>query len=83
MKKEEIPYYTSGIYKIVFNNDKIYIGLSNNIRRRMTEHLKKDIRDHPELPISKAILKHGIKDIEIIEKIPAENRNELIERERY
>lgn len=83
MKKEEIPYYISGIYLIVFNNDKIYVGLSNNIRRRMTEHLGKDLRDHPELPISKAIVKYGIKDIQIIEEIPAENRQLLCEREKY
>ena len=84
MKREDIPYFTSGIYRILFNNtDKSYIGLSNNIRRRITEHCHKDILDHPELPISKAILKHGIKDIEILEYIPAEERKILCEREKY
>lgn len=83
MKIEEIKYGISGIYQIIFDNDKSYIGLSNDIRRRIIEHYGKDLREHPELPISKAILKHKTKDILILERIDAENRNLLQEREKY
>ena len=55
MKLEETKYNISGIYKIIFDNNKIYIGRTNSLRRRMIEHIGKDVREHPELPISKAI----------------------------
>lgn len=32
---------TSGIYRLVFNNGSTYIGKSNNINRRIDEHVKK------------------------------------------
>lgn len=84
MNYKEIPYYVSGIYRILFNDtSKYYIGLSNNIRRRMTEHCRKDILEHPDLPLSKAIVKHGIKDVEILEYIPASDRDRLCDREKY
>lgn len=83
MKIEDIKPGISGIYKIIFNNDKIYIGLSNDIRRRMIEHIKKDLREHPDLKISQAIIKHGIKDIKIIEEIAPNDRARLKEREKY
>lgn len=83
MKKEEIKYGISGIYQIIFDNNKSYIGLSNDIRRRMIEHYGKDLREHPDLPISKAIMKHETKDIIILEEIEAENRELLKEREKY
>ena len=38
MKYEELKNGIIGIYKIVFPNKKIYIGLSNNIKRRIREH---------------------------------------------
>ena len=67
MNIKEIDYGISGIYKVIFQNDKLYIGLSNDIRRRMIEHVGKDLKEHPELMFSKAYLKHGIKSIEILE----------------
>lgn len=71
----------SGIYKITFPNNKIYIGLSNNMYRRMLEH-NTDFRNN--LPIEKAIQKYGkITEFEILELIPAENRKLMIEREKY
>ena len=73
----------SGIYRIVFDNNKSYIGLTNDLRRRMVEHLGKDIRQHPNLLISKAIKKHSIKNIELLEKIEPNDREKLKERERY
>lgn len=83
MKLQEIEYGLSGIYKIVFDNNKIYIGLSNDIRRRMIEHFGRDLKQHPELLISKAIKKHSVQDIEIIEFIDENDRNKLQEREKY
>lgn len=83
MKIEEIDYGICGIYKIVFNNDKLYIGLSNDIRRRMIEHVGRDLKQHPDLLVSKAILKYGIKDIEIIETFDVVDRELLKEREIY
>lgn len=83
MKIEEIDYGVSGIYKITFENNKMYIGLSNDIRRRLREHLGKDLKEYPELLISKAILKHKIKDIEILELIKSTDRDSLRQREIY
>lgn len=83
MKLEETKYNTSGIYKITFDNNKIYIGRTNSLRRRMIEHVGKDVREHPELPISKAIKKHKIIDISMLEEIPAEDVEKQKEREQY
>lgn len=71
----------SGIYMIVFPNNKIYIGLSNNIKRRMKEH-NQDFR--VDLPVSRAIQKYGkIEKFYLLEEIDAENRKLLQEREKY
>lgn len=83
MNFNETTHLMSGIYRIIFENGKSYIGLTNDLRRRMIEHLGKDLREHPELPISKAIQKYSIKNIELIEKIEAENRAKMIEQEKY
>ena len=57
----------SGIYKITFPNQKVYIGRSNNIYRRMLEH-NNDFRNN--LPIEHAIIKYGkIMEFDIIELI--------------
>ena len=45
----------SGIYKIVFPNNKVYIGLSSNIRRRLIAHNK----TNDDLPVHRAIKKYG------------------------
>lgn len=71
-----------GIYKINFPNGKCYIGLSNQIRTRIKEHINKDYREHPNLPISKAINKYGITDVEILEEVQGD-RQLLQEREKY
>lgn len=83
MKLNEIEYGLSGIYKIIFDNDKVYIGLSNDIRRRMIEHYGRDLKEYPNLLISQAIIKHQTKDIEIIEYIDENDREKLKEREIY
>lgn len=72
-----------GIYKINFPNGKIYIGLSNQIRTRILTHISKDYAEHPELPISKAIHKYGIQDVEILEEVNNNDRSKLAEREIY
>lgn len=81
----QVPDKISGVYRIIFPNDKNYIGISNNIRRRMMEHFGADINKKPELPISRALLKYGITNIkiEIIEKIDSYNRFFMREREKY
>lgn len=69
----------SGIYKIIFPNNKIYIGLSSNIRTRLIAHNK----THDDLPIHRAIKKYGkiYEDhVEILEVVP---EYLLREREKY
>lgn len=71
----------SGVYMILFPNNKKYIGISNNIRRRMIEH-NFDFRNN--LPIERAIQKYGkIKDFILLEEIDAENRELMRKREKY
>lgn len=71
----------SGVYKITFPNGKIYIGISNNIHRRMNEH-NCDYRNN--IPIEHAIKKYGpITEYEILEEIDPLDRAKMCERERY
>lgn len=71
----------SGVYKITFPNNKIYIGISNNIYRRMLEH-NTDFRNN--LPIEHAIQKYGeITEFDIIEEISPENRELMRNREKF
>lgn len=83
MQLNEITYAMSGIYKITFDNKKIYIGRTNSLKRRMNEHCGKDIKEHSDLPISKAILKHKIIDVSIIEEIEPENFSKMKSQEKY
>ena len=71
----------SGIYKINFPNNKVYIGLSNNIYRRICEH---NIDFRKRTACSNAIKKYGkIDRIEILEEIDPDDREKLQEREKY
>ena len=71
----------SGVYMIIFPNNKRYIGISNNIRRRINEH-NVDFRNN--LPIESAIQKYGkINNFILLEEIEAENRQLMREREKY
>lgn len=71
----------SGVYKIVFPNGKIYIGISNNIYRRMLEH-NYDFRNN--LPIENAIKKYGeIIKFTLLEEIEPNNRVLMREKEQY
>lgn len=79
MKINEIPNNLMGIYKITFPNDKIYIGLSINIKRRMREH---NSPSQQKTPCDKAINLYGkIEEVEILETIS--DITLLEEREKY
>lgn len=70
----------AGIYKINFPNGKCYIGLSNNILRRMKEHE----HDNRQPILYSAIQKYfngKIPEFEILEVIPADNRKQLLNKE--
>ena len=70
-----------GIYKITkIENDKSYIGKSNDIERRFKEHQTKGKRSR--IPVDEAIEKYGISAFtyEIIEQCSLE---ELNEKEQY
>jgi transposase-like protein len=74
-------YIYSGVYMITFPNNKKYIGISNNIRRRMIEH-NQDFRNN--LPIENAIKKYGkIEKFILLEEIAAEDRQIMREQEKY
>lgn len=62
-----------GIYKITNNiNGKIYVGQSNNIKRRFSEHCQRHL-----LPIDKAIQKYGKENFsfDILEECSLEELN--------
>lgn len=66
-----------GIYKITNNiNGKIYIGQSNNIQRRFSEHQTKG--EQSRIPVDIAIQKHGKENFsfEVIEECSIEQLNE-------
>lgn len=79
IKIEDLKKSMMGIYKITFPNNKIYIGLSNDIRRRMWEH---NNEKKAKTPCDYAIVKYGkVEEIEIIEFV---NNPALLEqRERH
>lgn len=76
---EDLDYGVMGIYKINFPNGKIYIGLSNDIKRRMFEH---NSPSENSTPCDNAINKYGrVLEVEILERV--ENTEDLCEREIY
>lgn len=69
----------SGIYKIIFPNKKIYIGLSTNIKKRLIAHNKAN----DNLPVHRAIKKYGKiseNNVEILEIVP---KSLLRKKEKY
>lgn len=79
VKVEDLKPGVMGIYKITFPNNKIYIGMSKDIRRRFWEHNNKN---NSETPCDKAINKYGkIETVEILEFV--EDKELLSEREIY
>lgn len=84
IRVENLESRMMGIYKINYPNNKIYIGLSNDIKRRMWEHNNPlhSGREKPSQVCDMAILKYGkITEIEILEQI--DDINELEKREKY
>ena len=83
MKISEINRKIIGIYKINFPNKKNYIGLSNDIGRRISEHFYKD----SHLPCHKAIRKYFLSleeiDFDILEEIKEEDYLLLSQKEKY
>ena len=81
MQESSLKEVYSGVYKINFPNGKVYIGISNNMYRRMLEH-NTDFRNN--LPIEHAIQKYGqINEFEILELISPQDRKLMREREKY
>lgn len=83
MKASELQDHIIGIYKINFPNNKIYIGLSNNIKRRIKEHYNDG---RAGMNCHKAIMKYYNNpdeiDVEILEQIEIEDYRILSELER-
>lgn len=72
----------SGIYKIDFPNGKSYIGLSNNMLKRMYSHNEKDYALNRL--VGNAINYYGpITEFEVLEEISPDNRELMNEREKY
>ena len=79
-KVEELQPNMACIYKINYPNNKIYIGCTIDLKRRIKEH---NFNSHKKLqPCDLAIKKHGkIIEIEVLEFI--NNLSEMENRERY
>lgn len=76
---ETCPNGLNGIYKIDFPNGKSYIGLSNNIKRRILEHN----HDKRQPVLYSAIKKYGKISEFIVLESGDFNREELNEKEKY
>ena len=75
---DNCPNNISGIYLINFPNGKIYIGLSNNIKRRIKEHNL----DSRQPVLFSAIQKYGrIYEFDILEEIDSQDRELLLQKE--
>lgn len=83
IKLKDLPNKVSGIYKLNYPNGKIYIGFSNDIKRRMYEHNNiKRLETHKQFPCDLAIKKYGLfEEVEILEYIT--DISKLGEREKY
>lgn len=83
VKISELKNGIQGIYKLNYPNGKIYIGQSNDIKRRMYEHNNtRRLKNHFNSPCDLAIQKYGrFEEIEILEII--ENSDLLNQREKY
>ena len=71
-----------GIYKITNPNNKIYIGASKNLTKRLQIHYKYSCNIKSQIKLYNSFLKYGIENhkFEIIENCSIEN---LFEREIY
>lgn len=85
LKLSEIPKNLSGIYKINYNNHKIYIGYSCDIQRRMYEHQNGWKKANYRKPQDCDIAIHeqgGFTEVEILELV-APIEEQLKKREEY
>lgn len=77
----------SGVYKINFPNGKSYIGISVNIKKRISRHNLDARKEKPQYPVHKAIKKYygqiTMDNVEIIEFINASDKKLMSEREKY
>lgn len=83
MKVSDLQEKIIGIYKINFPNGKVYIGLTNNIKRRMYEHFS-DGRNN--MACHKAVVKYFSSyldiDFEVLERLEEEDYQLLSELEK-
>lgn len=79
----ELQMGIQGIYKLNYPNGKIYIGQSNDIKRRMYEHNNINrLKNHYNSPCDLAIQKYGrFEEVEILEIVT--DNSLLNEREQY
>lgn len=85
MKYEELKNGIIGIYKISFPNGKVYIGLSNNIKRRIREHWQDERRVKMICHFALKKYYSNIQEIEldILEELDFVDYKILSEKERY
>lgn len=83
IKLTELDNGVQGIYKLNYPNGKIYIGQSNDIKRRMYEHNNINrLQNHYNAPCDLAIQKYGrFEEVEILEIV--EDNTQLNEKEQY
>lgn len=73
MKYSELPNKISGIYKINFPNNKIYIGRAINIKRRIWEHYNKKDNTPCQRALKKYYQNYKDIDVDILEEIEDES----------
>lgn len=71
---------TSGVYLLGFNNThKVYIGQSNNVEYRYTQHMKEFNANKHSIKLQKAFNTYGVPSVEILE----ECSNDINAKENY
>lgn len=85
MKYEQLKNGIIGIYKISFPNGKVYIGLSNNIKRRIREHWQDERRVNMICHYALKKYYSNLQEIEldVLEELDFLDYKILSEREKY
>lgn len=81
MKYSELPIKFSGIYKIDFPNEKIYIGRAIDVKRRVWEHYTKEDRTPCYYALRKYFSTYEEIEVSLLEQV--DNYEEIYEIERY